>query len=324
MSALRAELSSYTNKTLLGECEVARRGRRTARLFVLPVTLGSCPPARVFPRGRRACVALRSNSEPTPEFPPRTEAPHQDPRCVHVVLRSCPPARGRTDLGCLIRVERPTHIVASFSTAPPCSVHLRAIGNWQEDRNQAPRGDTANRVVITDPQFSGYSTSAQAIGGTYDEPRKEVKKTMLAGGNFHEIHVNRNSSLPAKGYNATLPSHPDTEFATYRETTYGKFFESDPADAKANGAPIPEQGDDTRFRGGYPANCNPVRPNEPMYSTSRAFFNKGQMKKDFFDTSKRPDFRGSYGSRGANVRVPEESGSRSVVTVHADMYSLGQ
>jgi hypothetical protein len=49
-----------------------------------------------------------------------------------------------------------------------------------------------------------------------------------------------------------------------------------------------QQGDDTRFRGGYPASCNPVRPAEPMYSTSRAFFNKGQMKKDFLDTSKQP------------------------------------
>lgn len=95
--------------------------------------------------------------------------------------------------------------------------------------------------------------------------------------------------------------------------------------AKTRGAPPPEQGDDTRFRGGYPASCNPVRPSEPMYSTSRAFFNKGQMKKDFFDDSERaPDFRGSYGSRGANVRVPEESGSRASLSVFADEYSLGK
>ena len=56
-----------------------------------------------------------------------------------------------------------------------------------------------------------------------------------------------------------------------------------------------------------------------------AFFNKGQMKKDFYDATEREkDFRGSYGSRGANVRVPEESGSRPAVSVFADEYSLGK
>ena len=147
-------------------------------------------------------------------------------------------------------------------------------GNWQEDRDQAPVGDTANRVVITDPQFGGYSTSASAIGGTDPDVRRasnEMRKTMMSGVNFHEIHTKRDSRAPTSGtYNSTLPAHPPTEFATYRETTYGKFFEADPADSKANQAPPPEQGDDTRFRGGYPASCNPVRPEEPMYSTSRA------------------------------------------------------
>lgn len=204
----------------------------------------------------------------------------------------------------------------------------RRVGNWQEDRDQAPIGDTANRVIITDPQFGGYSTSSSAIGGTIPEQRRakgDIHKTMMSGVNFHEIHTGRDSSAPTTGlYNATLPSHPPTEFATYRETTYGKFFEADPTESRVNGAPPPEQGDDTRFRGGYPASCNPVRPEEPMYSRSRAFFNKGQIKKDFFDDSKRPDFRGSYGSRGANVRVPEESGSRAAVSVFVDEYSLGK
>ena len=180
-------------------------------------------------------------------------------------------------------------------------------------------------MVITDPQFGGYSTSSSDIGGSQAEAHRFVHKTMMTGVNFHEIHTKRDSSAPTMGsYNATLPAHPPTEFATYRETTYGKFYESDPDVAKETQAPPPEQGDDTRFRGGYPASCNPVRPNEPMYSTSRAFFNKGQMKKDFFDDSKRPDFRGSYGSRGANVRAPEESGSRDAVSVYADEYALGK
>uniref|UniRef100_A0A7S0T3N1 Uncharacterized protein n=1 Tax=Mantoniella antarctica TaxID=81844 RepID=A0A7S0T3N1_9CHLO len=200
------------------------------------------------------------------------------------------------------------------------------LGNWQEDRDQAPLSDTANRVVITNPQFNGYDTSAAMVGGSKSVVKRDVNKTMMSGANFHEIHVERNrGSVPAAGFGATLPAHGPAEFATHRETTYRKFFDADPATARAHQAPPPEQGDDTRFRGGYPANCNPVRPEEPMFSTSRAFFNKGQMKKDFLDDSRRPqDHRGSYGSRGASVRVPEESGSRPAMNVFADEYSLGK
>lgn len=67
------------------------------------------------------------------------------------------------------------------------------------------------------------------VGASNAVPRTEVHKTMMTGINFHEIHTKRDSSMPTSGmYNATLPEHPPTEFATYRETTYGKFFESDP------------------------------------------------------------------------------------------------
>jgi hypothetical protein len=39
----------------------------------------------------------------------------------------------------------------------------------------------------------------------------DVKKTMMGGVNFHEIHTKRDSSAPTTGaYNATLPAHPAT------------------------------------------------------------------------------------------------------------------
>ena len=119
-----------------------------------------------------------------------------------------------------------------------------------------------------------------------------------------ETRLNRTGARDSKfgkasvgGFGATLPTHRPEHFATYRETTYARHFVEDPRAARAE-PPPPEQSDDARFVGGYPACVNAARPDARLHSSSRAFFNKGQMRKDFTDPTVTVDFRGKSGARG--------------------------
>ena len=81
------------------------------------------------------------------------------------------------------------------------------------------------------------------------------------------------------GFDATLSVGP--AFEEERTTTFQRFHEIAPAEARKGPAP-PEKGDDDRAVGGYPASVNPVRPDAAVYSTSRAFFIKNATDRDFF------------------------------------------
>jgi len=206
-------------------------------------------------------------------------------------------------------------------------------GNWCEDRIQAPenvgyeeflktkQGPDTTRCIPVHTTERDYTTSSSQINGLQHEKVPPTHKAMVGGDNFHEIHTVR-ATGPEKGFGAVLPAHPESHFTTYRETTYNAMYEEQPAEAKKK-PPPPEQGDDTRFRGGYPANCNPAKHEAPVYSTSKAFFRSG-LQLDL-DTEKRQEMpRGSYGTRGHLTRAPEESGSRSAKSIFADEYALGK
>lgn len=213
-------------------------------------------------------------------------------------------------------------------------------GNWHEDRIQVPADvefgsqkfltikqnpDTTRCIPIhyEENEEQEYTTQTGTVhAGEKAEPIMKAHKMMVSGDNFHEIHTVRTTAAPEKGFGSTLPHHPSTEFEVHRQTTYKAKLEEEPAAWKLM-PPPPEQGDDMRFRGGYPANCNPSKPDVPVYGTTTAFRKKG-LDLDL-DKEKRPEnMRGSYGTRGPNVRTPNESGSRSAVSVFADEYSLGK
>ena len=155
-------------------------------------------------------------------------------------------------------------------------------GNWYEDRIQVPSDVTfgsqqfltiKQRPDITrcipvhyDPEqgeVQEYSTTAASFhAGEAHEKERKAYKGMVSANNFHEIHTVRTTAAPEKGFGATIPAHPATEFAVYKETTYKTFHEDQPAAYKLK-QPPPEQGDDERFRGGYPASCNRPSPTSP-------------------------------------------------------------
>jgi hypothetical protein len=216
------------------------------------------------------------------------------------------------------------------STRPSPSRVVVSSGNWAEDRDQAPSTDTTSRVCPRDPNASAlYATSSSAIGAGGQIPRGPRRRApLVAVENFDaETRLNRTGARDSKfgkasvgGFGATLPTHRPEHFATYRETTYARHFVEDPRAARAK-PPPPEQSDDARFVGGYPACVNAARPDARLHSSSRAFFNKGQMRKDFTDPTVTVDFRGKSGARGLSTRTPVEAGASENDCTWADLYA---
>ena len=201
--------------------------------------------------------------------------------------------------------------------------HLLSPGNWLEDRDQAPPLDTTQRVTPKATPASTYETSSSAIGVAAEVPRgSRPVKSMLAAVNFLEAHAPRSSGRsPLGGYDAILP-RPVPPVSSY-ETTYARFHELDPA---ADARVFPEQADDDRAVGGYPAGVNPARPDEPVARDSRAFFSVNATRRDFYDDSKRDTKTGGgrSGARGPLTRHAEECGARNASSVWADEYAEGR
>ena len=201
--------------------------------------------------------------------------------------------------------------------------HLLSPGNWLEDRDQAPPLDTTQRVTPKATPASTYETSSSAIGVAAEVPcGSRPVKSMLAAVNFLEAHAPRSSGRsPLGGYDAILP-RPVPPVSSY-ETTYTRFHELDPA---ADARVFPEQADDDRAVGGYPAGVHPARPDEPVARDSRAFFSVNATRRDFYDDSKRDTKTGGgrSGARGPLTRHAEECGARNASSVWADEYAEGR
>ena len=201
--------------------------------------------------------------------------------------------------------------------------HPLSPGNWLEDRDQAPPLDTTQRVTPKATSASTYETSSSAIGVAAEVPRgSRPVKSMLAAVNFLEAHAPRSSGRsPLGGYDAILP-RPVPPVSSY-ETTYARFHELDPA---ADARVFPEQADDDRAVGGYPAGVHPARPDEPVARDSRAFFSVNATRRDFYDDSQRDTKTGGgrSGARGPLTRHAEECGARNASSVWADEYAEGR
>ena len=201
--------------------------------------------------------------------------------------------------------------------------------DWHEDAVAAPHSDTKRRVTPPSGFQSDYSRSSQAVGvpgqvSTGPRPRRRMVTTQ----NFTaQISQPRRTELKPTvgGFDATLSVGP--AFEEERTTTFQRFHEIAPAEARKGPAP-PEKGDDDRAVRGYPASVNPVRPDAAVYSTSRAFFIKNATDRDFLDTTRDVTSLGSgpggrCGARGPLVRNAGEAGCRNAYSVWADDYGHG-
>ncbi len=148
---------------------------------------------------------------------------------------------------------------------------------------------------------------------------------MIEASNFNEVKQPR--AYPGEpsptAANATLPRQSKDEGLRYFETTNHYMFDRLPGDYNSR-PPPPEQGDDKRFIGGYPGSKNPnVVGKGKVVSTTHLFHARKTLQRDSWntETSVEPP-RGSYGSRGELVRVPEEAGSLGTSsTIWADEYA---
>eukprot|EP00239_Pterosperma_sp_CCMP1384_P011201 CAMPEP_0197860874 /NCGR_PEP_ID=MMETSP1438-20131217/36540_1 /TAXON_ID=1461541 /ORGANISM="Pterosperma sp., Strain CCMP1384" /LENGTH=272 /DNA_ID=CAMNT_0043477879 /DNA_START=62 /DNA_END=880 /DNA_ORIENTATION=+ len=170
-----------------------------------------------------------------------------------------------------------------------------------------------------------YTTTYKAMmDGEQNHVAPPATVKLVHETNFYkEVHTSRNhEAKPANGFGGVLPSHPPSHKQTYFETTNQAMYDRIPKEVKAK-PPPPEQGNDSRYLGGYAASHNPNNTGKgQVYSDSRSFYYTRQLPRDSLDTfvAEEPP-RGRAGARGHLVRVPDESGSKKGTHTWADEYA---
>ena len=156
-------------------------------------------------------------------------------------------------------------------------------------------------------------------------------RPMVGMRQFSEIHRRGDASgaagaagqqAPAPGtFGSALPAHDAGHDERLFTTTSGDFYASKVELARTQGRPPPEQADDARFIGGYPACINPNDPAKgAIHSAKHSFHKKSRLHHDTYDQGKTYDTRGRAGQRGGLVRRPDETGAKVGASVWADEY----
>mmetsp|Transcript_26431 Transcript_26431/g.50191 ORF Transcript_26431/g.50191 Transcript_26431/m.50191 type:complete len:273 (+) Transcript_26431:111-929(+) len=189
-------------------------------------------------------------------------------------------------------------------------------------RHELPK---TSRTMPADVKHRDFTSTYNAMmKGDQQPPRTQKLVKMVQGSNYyHEVHtLRKHPTLPEKGFGGVLPTHPNTHNKVYFDTTYKAFFEDKPAEARAQPGP-PEQGDDSRYVGGYAACLNPNAPDKgQVFSDSRGFFYTQSLPRDTKDQVLREEPpRGKIGSRGELIRDPKEAGSKSELSTYKDEYA---
>jgi len=209
---------------------------------------------------------------------------------------------------------------------------LAGPGNVSQPLAQAPllvrhAQPTSTRVLrahTTNPKDQYATTNTLTHKGEQNKaPPPKVVKMVAQKNYYNEVHTDRtHPTLPQSGFGSVLPKHPPNYGESYFETTTGHFFQKKVAEGKAK-PPPPEQGDDKRWVGGYPASHNPNAADRgEVYSNAKTFNHTPQFPQDTLDTCVNTEPpRGKVGSRGHLVRTPLEAGSKYGSHVWADEYA---
>lgn len=190
-------------------------------------------------------------------------------------------------------------------------------------RHNMPPSNRTLRGGDTNPDYSTTTKEHFQGGQAQKDPLKSTK--MVLEKNYYQvIHTDRtHKTLPVTGFGGILPSHPPGFGDSNFETTNDHFYAHKAAAHRLYTPVPPEQGDDKRWVGGYPASKNPNAPDRgEVYSTSKSFNHAQHLPQDTLDTfmvAEPP--RGKMGSRGHLVRKCEESGSKYGSHVWADEYA---
>uniref|UniRef100_A0A7S0WX89 Uncharacterized protein n=1 Tax=Pyramimonas obovata TaxID=1411642 RepID=A0A7S0WX89_9CHLO len=206
---------------------------------------------------------------------------------------------------------------------------LAGFGNVSQPLAQAPllvrhSQPPTNRVLraytVTTKEHYATTTSLAHQGEQNKPPPPKAAKMISQKNYYAEMRMDRtHPTLPQTGFGSVLPAHPPNYGESHFETTTGHFFQKKVAEDKCKPAP-PEQGDDKRWVGGYPASHNPNAADRgEVYSHAKTFYHTPQLPSDTLDTfvNTEPP-RGKVGSRGHLVRSAVDAGSKYGSHVWAD------
>ena len=178
---------------------------------------------------------------------------------------------------------------------PALSMIVPPKGNQAERFATVPRTyrQPAPSTARALPDYSvgaKYETSSADQAGWARPPRSTAAhKPMVGMRQFGEIHkrgggtVGGEVAAPAPGsFGSVLPAHDPGHDARHFATTNDDFYNKRVELARTQGVPPPEQADDTRFIGGYPAAINPNHPAKgAIHSAKHSFHKKSKLEGDF-------------------------------------------